>query len=493
MKRIRFGLVLFLILNINWIYATDLNIADWGAKSDGTTLSTAIIQKLIDSANNDGGGKVIIPKGRFLTGSLVMKSGVELHLEKGSVLLGSTEISDYFAISENKWKALIMADGIGDFSITGKGTIDGQGRTLALKIDSLFYAGQLDSSLYELKERRPVAHARPMIFQFVKCTRIDIVGITIRNSSTWVQSYDLCSYILINDIKVESNAYWNNDGIDILDCREVIIINSTINSSDDGICIKSYYRGPDIHVNCEKIDIVNCKVRSSASAVKLGTSSFGGFKNIRIKNIEVYDTYRSAIALECWETGKMEDITISNIKAKNTGNAVFIRLSKRPKFDRFPMGYLKNIKISDVKVEVPFLQPDIKYDFPGPSLPFFHNVFPSSVTGIPGFKVENVVLENFKITYPGGGNPAYANMPVSRAKDVPEKIADYPEFSMFGELPAWGFYVRHVNGITLKNIRLKIKNPDYRPAFVFEDVEKLVLENVIVKGDKKPVWKVVLE
>lgn len=477
----RFWVLLFLLLPL-WSSAKDYSIVDFGAKSGGIILNSTSIQNAINQAHQDGGGRVIIPKGTFLCGSIVTKSNVEIHLEKGAILLGSKVLSDYYAISPNKWPALIMADSAHHFSISGKGTIDGQGRALAMHVDSLFYAGILDSSLYQFKERRPLAHTRPQILQFANCSKIAITGITIKNSASWVQYYDICTDVLIDKIRVESVAYWNNDGIDIIDCKNVRITNSFINASDDGICIKSYQRAGNVVAFCDSIYVGNCTVRSSASAVKLGTSSFGGFKNVVIENIHVFDTYRSAIALECWETGTLENILIQNITAKNTGNAFFIRLSKRELFKDYPMGKLENVVIRNMKVDIPFTQPDYEYDMRGPALPFFHNIFPASITGIPNHYVKNLTLENIQITYPGRGNMAYAHAPLSRLDEIPEKIAEYPEFSMFGELPAWGLYVRHADSLRLKNVTFKIKEDDYRAALVFDDVKNLSLDNVVLKG-----------
>jgi hypothetical protein len=138
-----------------------------------------------------------------------------------------------------------------------------------------------------------------------------------------------------------------------------------------------------------------------------------------------------------------------------------------------------------MKVKVPAGRPDEGYKLAGPALPYFHNVFPSSIAGIPGHPVQNVKLENIKIIYPGGGDACYARLPLNRLNDVPEKISNYPEFSMFGELPAWGFYVRHTEGLSMKNIQIKIKKRDYRPAFVFDDVKNLNIETVVVKGSDK--------
>jgi hypothetical protein len=146
---------------------------------------------------------------------------------------------------------------------------------------------------------------------------------------------------------------------------------------------------------------------------------------------------------------------------------------------------LKNVTIKNIKVGVAFERPDYTYEIRGPALPFFHNIFPSSIAGIPGERVENVTLENIEINYPGRGNNGLANLPLSKLDKVPEKVAEYPEFSMFGELPAWGFYVRHVDGLTLKNIKLSIAAPDYRYALVFDDVRNLEIERMTIQGESK--------
>ncbi|MFK7770865.1 MAG: glycoside hydrolase family 28 protein [Saprospiraceae bacterium] len=471
-----FFLFVLIFSQVN-LFSQDFNILDFGAKPDGKTLNTTAIQSAIDAATKNGGGRVLIPKGEFLTGAFFLKTGTELHLQKEAIILGSTNPKHYFKL--NRWKALVMADNQNDISITGQGEINGQGRELALHIDSLFYAGQIDSAQYNFIERRPKYYLRPQLIEFVSCKKITIKNVTLRNAACWVQTYDKCENIIMDSVRTESDAYWNNDGIDIQDCKNVRITNCYVNAADDGICIKSQYED----YLCDSIYISNCTVRSSASAVKFGTVSHGGFKNVVIKNIKIYDTFRSAIAIEVVDGAVLENILIDSITAINTGNAIFIRLSERSKKKK--MGILKNVIIKNVKVEVAFERPDYKYEIRGPALPFFHNTFPSSITGIPGFPIENVRLENIEIIYPGKGNNGLANAPLSRLDQVPEKIKAYPEFSMFGELPAWGFYVRHMDGLTMKNIKLTIKEPDYRPAFVFDDVKNLDIESLKIEGDKK--------
>ena len=461
-------------------------VANFGAVNDGKILNTQAIQKAIDEASQNGGGLVVFPKGKYLTGSIILKSEVTLYLENGAVILGSTHPADYQKVeikdgplspnaSDNSKLALILSFNAENVGITGKGTIDGQGRKLALTIDSLYLiANPVDTR----HNKRPPETLRPKLTIFMDCENVNISGVSIKNASCWVMTYELCKNVNINNINVESRAYWNNDGMDITDCKNVKITNCNVNTADDGICLKSYYPG---YFN-DSIYIANCTIRSSASAIKFGTASHGGFRNVVIENIKVYDTYRSAIAIESVDGGFIENVSVSNITAKNTGNPIFIRLGHR---SGEKPGTIKNISIKDVKVQVPFNQPDLYYELYGPALPFMHNPFPSPICGIPEHCIENITLENIEISYPGRASKGMAYIPTWRLHSVPECIKNYPEFSMFGELPSWGFYVRHVKGITMKNIKLKLEKEDFRPAFVFDDVQNLQMEKIQLPIGKK--------
>jgi hypothetical protein len=468
--------------------AGKIEVEDYGAVADGETNNTQALQKAIDDVSEKGGGTLVFSKGKYLTGFLHVKSNITLFLNEGAVLLGSTNPEDYEKLEiedapespktdDNSKLALLLAHKANNITITGKGTIDGQGRELAFVIDSLHHTGERIDPNYNSGSNRPGETARPKIINFSACLNITIQGVTIKNSSCWVQTYELCENLIIDNVTVESRAFWNNDGMDITDCRNVRITNCDVNSADDGICLKSYYPG----YYCDSIYIANCYIRSSASAVKFGTASVGGFKNVTIDNITVKDTYRSAIAIESVDGGFIENVRVSNIIAINTGNAIFIRLGHRA--GEKP-GTIKDISFKNMVVQVPFGRPDEAYDMRGPELPFFHNQFPSPITGIPGHYIENISLENIEIIYPGRASKGMAYIPLWQLNRVPEKIKDYPEYSMFGELPSWGFYIRHVKGISMKNIKLKLDNYDYRPAFVFDDVQQVILENLDLPDDK---------
>ncbi|MBN2814401.1 MAG: glycoside hydrolase family 28 protein [Bacteroidales bacterium] len=461
----------------------------FGAVADGVTLNTLVFQRAIDEISAKGGGTLMLSKGKYLTGSLILKSDVTLFIDEGSVLLGSLNPEHYRKLEiadavvspktdDNSKLALLLAHRANNMAIVGKGTIDGQGRKLALIIDSLHHAGVRVLSGYNKWSTRPGETDRPKIINFSACENVTVQGITLKNSTCWVQTYELCENLIIDDVKVESRAFWNNDGMDITDCRKVRITNCDINSADDGICLKSYYPG----YYCDSIYIAHCYIRTSASAVKFGTASVGGFRNVVIDNITVKDTYRSAIAIESVDGGFIENVMVSNITAVNTGNAIFIRLGHRA--GEKP-GSIGNISFKNIKVQVPFGRPDEAYDMRGPEPCFFHNQFPSSIVGIPGHHIRNITLDNIEIVYPGRASKGMAYVPLWQLERVPEKIKDYPEYSMFGELPSWGFYVRFADGITMKNIKLKLDDADYRPAFVFHGVQGLSMEGIDLPDDKK--------
>ncbi|TDD94286.1 glycoside hydrolase family 28 protein [Flavobacterium cellulosilyticum] len=465
-------------------------INKYGAVPDGITLNTQAIQKAIDAAfKKNKGGCVVFPKGAFLSGSIQLKSNVSLNLQEGAVLLGSTNPLDYKKMDfpgrpdspkkdDNSQLALLLAHKANAIKLFGKGKIDGQGLQLALTIDSLHHAGIAIDPNYSIRRNRPNETMRPKLFRFSQCNDITITDLQLGAASCWGLSFELCTNLTLDRLTIVNRSYWNNDGIDITDCKEVKVINCNLDTADDGICLKSYYPG---YAN-DGIYIANCTIRSSASAIKFGTASYGGFKNVVIKDIQVFDTFRSAIAIESVDGGIIENISVSNITALNTGNAIFIRLGHR---DGEKPGVIRNVTISNVKVQVPFGRPDNNYDLRGPEVDFFHNPFPSSIVGIPGYTIENVVLENIEINLPGRATKGMAYIPLSRLQQVPEEVKSYPEFSMFGELPAYGFYIRHVNGITMKNIKLTLDNSDFRPAFVFDDVQDITMNKIAIPDSKK--------
>ena len=496
------NLLLLLVLCItgNAVLAKDKLITDYGAVPDGRTVNTKAIQQAIDEMSAAGGGRVVVPAGNFMTGTIVLKSGVDLHVNLGAVLLGSHLTSDYLP----GHATLILAEGQHNISISGEGIIDGQGQELMLDIFKKLRSGETKTRSDEWLYKRPGEGGRANVLYFKSCTDVSVTNITLKNASSWVQDYRECDRVTINKITVQSTAYWNNDGLDVTDSKNVRITNCFINSADDGICLKS----ENPKSSCENVYVDSCTVRSSANGFKLGTANFGGFRNIKVRNLTVFDTYRSAIALESVDGGYMDNIDIQYVNAKNTGNAIFIRLGHRNKTG--DVSTANKIYIANVKAETPLLKPDQGYPLEGPpdhlrpgidkmpvrpgsyhiyGHPFLpYNLIPSSIVGVPSYPVKDVTLENIEISYGGRASKDIAYIPLDKITSIDENEKGYPDFTMWGELPAWGFYMRHVEGIKLINVKLSYVEDDWRPAIVTDDAKGIDLKGVnIVSAKEMPI------
>jgi polygalacturonase len=472
-------LILILIFSSSLIQAKDYNASMFGVKSNGTSLNTTSIQKGIDFISENGGGRLVFYVGRYLTGTIYLKSNVTIQLEEGAILAGSLNPLDYEM--NNNWTALIFALNQQNIGITGKGVIDGRGFEVANNLVDLVHKGVISDPL---KYDRPRETIRPQNIYFRGCRNVIIRGILLKDPGSWNQQYDQCRNVIIDGITVDSKSYWNNDGVDIVDCDSVSVTNSYFDAADDGICLKSH----SADFICQNVYIHNNTVRTSANGIKFGTASYGGFRNIRIISNLVFDTYRSAITFAAVDGGIVENVVVDSLRSINTGNVLFLRIGERR---AGKMGKMINISISNVYAEVPSTKPDAGYNYEGPVEDLPRNISPSSIVGMPDAAIENVTLKNIEIRYPGGGNPSYAKIGLDELDKVPEMGASYPEFSMFKELPAWGFYVRHAKGVRFENVNLTCTKKDYRTAVVLDDVTVATFKSLKVREPgikKEPVY-----
>lgn len=481
-------LILLCALAIGYyVDAKDYIATDFGAKPDGITLNTTVIQGAIDYITSHGGGKLIFNKGIYLSGSIYLKSNVILHLDSGVVLLGSINPFDYTKDPYIGWMSLIFALKQENIGITGKGMIDGRGFYTANN-----QVANIHKKIFTdpLKLDRPNETNRPQNVYFRECKNIIIKGITLKDPASWNQTYDQCKNLLVDSIKVDSKNYWNNDGIDVVDCDGVVIKNSFFDAADDVLCFKSH----DPTKICENVVVDNCVGRSSANGVKFGTVSRGGFRNFKITNITIYDTYRSAITFAAVDGGIVENILVDGVKSTNTGNVIYLRIGDRWSGGKKPA--MNNIIIKNVYAEVPISKPDSGYLYEGPVEDLPRNISPCGIVGLPEYKIKNVTLENIRIVYPGGSNAHYAYRGLTKPEldSIPEMRNAYPEFSQFKELPAWGFYLRHAEDIKFKNVTLIAKNKEYRPAIVADDVKNILLDNMeFIESDSKKKKQVFLQ
>ncbi len=440
---------------------TALDVHDFGAKGDGTSKDTKAIQSAIDKAAA-AGGTVLIPPGSYPSGTLHLRSNITLRIEKGARLMFSPDDADFDPYEELPYRlaaspekresrppanasapevrrrlaappayddtetsyahySLLSGDGVRNVSIEGDGEIDGN---------------------------RP-KRGGPKPIAFKNSEWISIRGITIRNAPNYNISLMGTDHVEVEGVRILNGFA---DGIDPDNCHFVRITNSYIDSWDDAICPKASFalgkrRGT------EHLVVANCILRTNSSNFKFGTESEGDFKNVSVANCVMLrrDSGRrpiSGISIESVDGAHADGIVISNVSMEDVLAPIFIRLGSRARAMENPAaGSLKNVSIRNVTAT-------------GVSLA-------SSITGVAGGRVQDVSIDGLNVTVLGGG--------AVRDLDVPEAAAKYPESNMFGEFPSIGVYGRHVDGLTLHNVRVHAAQPDPRPAVVLDDVTRLDL------------------
>jgi Glycosyl hydrolases family 28 len=436
------------------------NVKDYGAIGDSVFLNTQAIQKAIDACTNAGGGTVVIPAEKekpsiYLSGTIILKKNVTLRIDKGAVLRGSTNMSDYTTIepfidgvNATRGACLIGAIDESNIGITGEGSINGQGQLWR-------------------KDNNKDYPTRPMLIRFVRVKKIVLKDIRLEGSAAWMCNFDMCENITVEHINIYNqvrNA--NNDGIDVDACKNVSIKNSVISSSDDAICFKST-RGDKA---CENIRVENNDMQSNCAAIKFGTESMGDFKNFTIKNNYIHDTRLAGIKIISADGAINSNIKVINTKMKNVICPILIILESRLKtyhdYPKKQTGAIKNILIDGVRSE------DTK-------------AMGIMVTGVPGQYVgEGIRLQNIDIAGLGGNNN-----PADTAIAVKEIINTYPEFTNFGKMVASAVFIRHTKGIELININITLSKPDVRYPVILDDVKdgetiKTKLKNITINNSQ---------
>ena len=471
------------------------DVRDFGAKGDGVTIDSDAINRAIDAAAAAGGGTVIISGGTYASHSIRLKSHVGLYLDQGAVLLAADTGGGrgydpaepgpgnaYQDFGHSHWhNSLIWGENVEDVSITGPGRIDGKGLSRGLG----GRAEDLDTRPGQANKAIALKRSRNVLLRDFTIFRGGHMAILL----TGVDN------VTIDNLTIDTNR----DGIDVDACRHVRISNVNVNTpNDDAIVLKSSFALGEPRAT-ENVTITNSVVsgfdvgtvldgtygRTTTAApdrdgptgrIKFGTESNGGFRNITISNV-VFNRSRG-LALETVDGGLLEDVTISNITMREISNApIFLRLASRMRGPAgTPVGKLRRVSISNVTV----YDADPRY--------------PSMIVGIPNNPVEDVRLSNIRVYSRGGLSlETAAQQPASLVNNffrppggnpprdpyaVPEREAMYPEPSLFGVLPAYGFYVRHAVNVRLDGVEVGFTSADTRPAFVLDDVRGIELHGV---------------
>jgi polygalacturonase len=470
--------------------AATFDVKTFGAKADGKTADRDAINKAIEAASEAGGGAVYFPAGTYLTGSIRLKSNITLQFDHGARLEASSDPAAYDAAEPNQWdqfqdfghshwrNSLIWGEGLDNVSIVGAGLLSGAALTRE--------RGAVGDKLIALK----------------LCRNVTLRDFSILNGGHFGILATGVDNLTIDNIKIDTNR----DGIDLDSCRNVRVSNTSINAPNDDALVLKGSHALGFARATENVTITNGLVSGydigslldatykrtvkqapdrdgPTGRIKIGTESEGDFRNITISNM-VFDRSRG-LALESVDGAHIEDIAVSNITMRDVSNApIFLRLGSRMRApEGTAIGAIRRVTISNVVV----YDADPRYG--------------SIISGIPGHDVESVRLSDIRIWYRGGltmdqvaKQPAdlvngffyraQGGVPPREPLETPEREKEYPEPSMFGLLPAYGFFIRHAKGIELSNVEVSFLQEDRRPAFVLDQVNGASFENV--KTQKAP-------
>jgi polygalacturonase len=301
------------------------NVRDYGAAGDGRALDTQAINTAIAACVKNGGGTVYLPPGQYLAGTIVLKSHVILNLDAGAIILGSENPEDYPAFKsvwgdDTVMLALIYAEDAENITITGRGTIDGQGavwwKRIWLTDTKRFSPGAQTPE--EFAEAKKVARGRPHLIRTVRCRDVLIEHVNLRNSAEWNVHPMLCERVRVDGISITApatNAH-NTDGINPESCRDVQIVNCVIDTGDDCITLKSGLDelGRRVGRADENITITNCVMHHGHGGVTIGSEMSGDVRNVVVANCVFQNTDNGIrIKSQRGRGGMVEGISVSNV------------------------------------------------------------------------------------------------------------------------------------------------------------------------------------
>ena len=271
----------------------DFNVKSYGALGDGKTFDTQAIQSAIDACTNAGGGRVVVAGGTYLTGTIVLKENVNLHIEADGTLLASYSSEDFPEFPKKhvdvnqlprfQGAAMIFAEECANISITGKGKIDANGYAFVEEC-APYHSGW--------RYRRVNTATLPRVVFFTGCKNILVEDITMINSPAgWTYWIHDCDFVHFDKIKILcSLEFPNNDGIHINSSRDVTVSNSFISTGDDSIIIRAANRSLAEPKICERITITNCTLKSHTNAVRIGWIGDGTIRNCTLSNLCIDET-----------------------------------------------------------------------------------------------------------------------------------------------------------------------------------------------------------
>lgn len=418
----------------------EYDIRNFGAVNGGTKSNTKAINQAISQANEDGGGRVIIPAGIWLTGPIELKSNIELHLDGGAILLFDKSeeeyplyMSDFEGMECIRAKSPITAENASNIAITGKGTIDGSGQlwrpVKQFKMTQRQWDALLKKSQYTVtekdgqiwlptktafdgwnmsKQKSPKLESldtaqeywdffRPVMVRLYKCDHILIEDVTLQNSPAWNLHPCFCSHITIRNANIRNPYYaQNGDGLDLESCRYAQITGTTFDVGDDAICMKSGKgaKARQIKVPTEYVRISGCTVYHGHGGFVVGSEMSRGVRNVEVKDCTFIGTdvgirFKSAIG----RGGVVENIILDDIRMLDIVKEAII----------FTMGYVLDYRESEEKSAV------VNAD----DIPYFRNITMKNIvcSGAEyGLVAEGIDISAFEIVGENDKSPVIDNI-----------------------------------------------------------------------------------
>jgi len=425
-----------------------LKVEDFGAVSDDEILDTEGINKAIDSCAVLANGIVVFSKGTYLSGSIHLKSNVTLQIEKEAKIQAALKgVSAFDSPEPNSWdkyqgfglshfhNALIWGDSVENVTIRGEGIISGT------------------ASLYSNSE----IGEGDKVVSLKLCKNVEIKDVTITDGGYLAVLATGCDNVKIRNVKIETKV----NGISLVGSNNVILRNCEVETGNDGISLKSDYSLGRKLIS-KDINISSCMISAGGIALQLGPETVGDFRNIQLSNITITKADNAGISFTSNHGAVIDGVNVQNVTMESVAIPFFVNLSKiKGASPGSPtVGGIRNLRISNVVVK------DVYGYGSGWK-------FTSTIMGKSDKKLENIVLENMRMTYKGG-SLSYLGLKEDPVKIRLPQIDDYrPE--KYGLRPAYGLYCRYIKELKIRNVSVDFEKEDPRPGMILFDIEGAVL------------------
>jgi hypothetical protein len=455
-----------------FVQAKQYNVLDFGASPNSGIIHTDAFQKAVDACSQNGGGRVVVPCGSYITGTIILKSNVDLHLEQGAVLVGSRNKEDYY--STFCQHGILFCEDAENVSLTGKGMIDAQGRFFFnFKRNHLY--DEFDKSATRQKEQYmpegsffsdgPVLNlGRPGIgISFFHCSKVAIEGITIKDTPNWAVRIAYSDDVLIHGVSIKNSLLIpNSDGFHCTVSRNIRMSDCDIRAGDDAFIVtgfskddaqagytmeeQSRYTFGNKTPYAENVTVNNCVFQSASSGIRIGYGQHP-VRNCVFSNIVIYDSNRG-IGIFAHDSSDISNLIFSNIVISTRlfngqwwGNGEPIHLSCMSRFEGIPAGQIKDVQFNNIIATAE------------------HGIL---LYGLPDSPISNVSFTNVSIRINKGKETlAYGgNFDLRPVADRKKQVFEH-------DIP--GVYAQYVNGLSFRDFHLKWGTD--LPAFFTHGIE----------------------